>query len=30
MIKSQATAIMNSKADGELCPNICGFYGNKI
>lgn len=30
MIKSQATAIINSKADGELCRNACGFYGNKI
>jgi len=30
MIKSQSTATVNPKADGELCRNACGFYGNKI
>ena len=28
--RSQPTATVNSKPDGELCRNACGFYGNKI
>ncbi|CAF1176831.1 unnamed protein product [Adineta ricciae] len=24
------TAVVNSRSDGELCRNACGFYGNKI
>jgi hypothetical protein len=30
MLKPQATSTANPKADGELCRNACGFYGNKI
>ncbi|CAF1444269.1 unnamed protein product [Rotaria sordida] len=30
MLKSQSTSITNPKADGELCRNACGFYGNQI
>ncbi|CAF2321638.1 unnamed protein product [Rotaria sp. Silwood2] len=30
MLKSQSTSVTNPRADGELCRNACGFYGNKI
>jgi len=30
MLKFQSTATVNTRTDGELCRNACGFYGNKI
>jgi hypothetical protein len=30
MLKTQSTATVNTRPDGELCRNACGFYGNKI
>jgi hypothetical protein len=30
MLKPQTVATVNTRADGELCRNACGFYGNKI
>ncbi len=30
MLKSQPSATISAKPDGELCRNACGFYGNKI
>jgi hypothetical protein len=30
MIKPQAASATKPRADGELCRNACGFYGNKI
>ncbi|CAF1427494.1 unnamed protein product [Adineta steineri] len=30
MLKSHFTSTVNTRPDGELCRNACGFYGNKI
>ncbi len=30
MLEPQSTGTVNTRSDGELCRNACGFYGNKI
>ena len=30
MLESQSISRSNSRTEGELCRNACGFYGNKI